>query len=1231
MKRLKYLWIMAAFMAVLFGMAMPLSELSVRAAEPDWPQIREETFKVNEGITIRQFDAYDEEIGELEIQGYTVENYVEVKENEELYARIVGKITLYIGDQSLSEEWEFIELGEWSEDGWASYETTTEDHGVYEEPFGTSNSFSRSNSIYWMSIAYDTDNEDFPDVIYEFEFEEGYPSTDQLRLSAGAKWTAKKTIQLTVSSNQDAEIYYQVFDTEQGQITGDALITSGEKVEAVKGTNTFLVYTEASTEKYIYLVGKAEDESFSEVKEIVLGVPVFPTYKVDIRHIGKITYIKIDDEFLDISHAQTDQYYWSVGNRDGIILSAVTEGSVVEVGVANQDESGNVTGKVLESASVRWQDEGKAEITGWSESSFSFVVKGNCSFSSTCLTWKEPERTWHTISTGVSGKSYTDTEINGFVSVSDSSGIGTTKLEDEASERTMSALAYADDAYRYTYFDYRFKEWRAEGIELDETQRTSNPLEFEMPHNDISLEAVFEDRGVLVTVEQTNPLAGTAYIASGSYVNCDTSIRLKEGVSVSAGVRNQNASFELNWKLVCDGEDISDQIEDQRRFVVRGSSMTLTPVFTSNYLADIEVLSSDKNMGTVSAKAGSGSSGTVLNAVMPGEQITLTAQPKNRYRLKGWRVTDSDGNEIEAISDKNTAAFTVPELTKNISITATAEFEPDPSQVSSENTISSIELLDKNGASLGMADRDRTNFTIKLPENVNEEIIRQITEGECSLKVEASDYSSVKLGEYDARPAEEWKSGVTYAMLVDSNMLVKVIAEDGGEQDYVLRIEMPKSSEKEIAEVALLDKDTKEELVSGTLDGTAWTLQLPQTLTADEAAQVAYGGSYLKIAASDKASVAQAGGYDDKGQESWGSGNILCYMDLNNAVKFTVTAEDGSTQDYTITIAYTEPDPDKPVLTVGTVNRTSAAEAKITFTSDMAGTYYYRLAESGAAAPEIDTTGAGLNAKKGTTTISLTTLSAGAKDLYVVVVSNDGAVSDPLKIEIPAYNASEKTYKIGLSYPTAGGTLTASSTSAKAGDIITVTVTPKSGKRLVAGSLKYSESSAGGAVVNIDETTLKFTMPASEISISCTWEDDTSDTPQTTDHPITAFMVSGVSGVINDTTGRITITLPNGTDLTSLSPVIVTADGVKSVSPKSGAAVDLSKPVTYTVTYEDGTTKQYTVNAYTEAPAASDQLWEDMLNGAGGSTDHTGSNTWWEKAKKFKRHNDYPEYWAPVE
>ena len=91
-----------------------------------------------------------------------------------------------------------------------------------------------------------------------------------------------------------------------------------------------------------------------------------------------------------------------------------------------------------------------------------------------------------------------------------------------------------------------------------------------------------------------------------------------------------------------------------------------------------------------------------------------------------------------------------------------------------------------------------------------------------------------------------------------------------------------------------------------------------------------------------------------------------------------------------------------PALTAGDATRESKTNATVKFTSNEAGSYYYEVVESGAGEPTIDTSGAGTACDTNEQTISLTSLSAGAKDIYIVVKDAAGNVSEPLKIEIPA-------------------------------------------------------------------------------------------------------------------------------------------------------------------------------------------------------------------------------------
>ncbi len=72
------------------------------------------------------------------------------------------------------------------------------------------------------------------------------------------------------------------------------------------------------------------------------------------------------------------------------------------------------------------------------------------------------------------------------------------------------------------------------------------------------------------------------------------------------------------------------------------------------------------------------------------------------------------------------------------------------------------------------------------------------------------------------------------------------------------------------------------------------------------------------------------------------------------------------------------------------------------------------------------------------------------------------------------------------------------------------------------------------------------------------------------------FTIPSGNTDINQTNHTIAVTMPAGTNVTSLTPSITVSDKA-SVSPASGAAQDFTNPVTYTVTAEDGTQQTYIV------------------------------------------------------
>jgi hypothetical protein len=110
----------------------------------------------------------------------------------------------------------------------------------------------------------------------------------------------------------------------------------------------------------------------------------------------------------------------------------------------------------------------------------------------------------------------------------------------------------------------------------------------------------------------------------------------------------------------------------------------------------------------------------------------------------------------------------------------------------------------------------------------------------------------------------------------------------------------------------------------------------------------------------------------------------------------------------------------KPILTAGTANRLTETTASVSFNTSKDGQYYYKVVDSGAKMPVMDTSKPGIPSKKGLVLISIEGLkTTTANDVYIVVKNGD-VVSDVLKMEIPKYTV-ESGYTLVIGNETAGG------------------------------------------------------------------------------------------------------------------------------------------------------------------------------------------------------------------
>jgi len=768
------------------------------------------------------------------------------------------------------------------------------------------------------------------------------------------------------------------------------------------------------------------------------------------------------------------------------------------------------------------------------------------------------------------------------------------------------------------WYEFAFEQWKDEtGIELTKEQRKTNKVTFKMPDADVTLFAEFKNVGTTVTWGST-PNGAPAIKVNGN--TRDTQYVYRTGSTAEVnfnGTDWQESWVFLGWEIMISGENRADDpkyvtypgVAANPHVVLAGDNVTITAKFRSKIFAAVTAKADPATMGSATVSVNDSEAATSKLA-FEDQTVTLTATPKSqRYMLKGWDIKDTDNTAVEyrVAADANVATFIMPDTGKDI--TATAIFEVDTSKPNDDCSLERVELWSADGAKLlSASNRAGDTYTIELPASV---ALSELPNLRLKFICGDAEHAVVKQG--DTVRDESKGCGIT---TLGQTQVFTVVAEDNQTSaPYKVVI----NAETKITAVTLLNGT--ETIASGTLSGSKWTITLPDSIDADLLTQIGASDTiFMKIeyagASLKQVATTNGAGYDDAGKEnSWDSGKIMCAISPGSEAQFIVTGIDGLTKEYTIAI--TRPNVSTtPVLEKVSVERTSDNAATVKFTSSMAGNYFYKVVAKGAAAPTVVTTRGGTTAVKGENTITLTNLSTGARDIYIVVKSLSNVECDPFKIEIPAYGSTETPdegdFTITVNAPPTGGTITTNRTRANEGDEIIVTVTPKTGYQMKAGSLRYAFSAPGAKYETI--TGNSFKMPGGDVSITCDWE-----TASTTVNGITAFSINGVAGAVNNTTNTITITMPRGTDVTKLTPVIATS-GVKSLTPGSGVTVDFTNAVTYTAAMEDGSSKTYTVTVYVDKGTLADQFWDKL-------TDFATQVPWWQYAEKQQSTSKYPKYW----
>ena len=675
------------------------------------------------------------------------------------------------------------------------------------------------------------------------------------------------------------------------------------------------------------------------------------------------------------------------------------------------------------------------------------------------------------------------------------------------------------------WYEFAFEQWKDEtGIELTKEQRKTNKVTFKMPDADVTLFAEFKNVGTTVTWGST-PNGAPAIKVNGN--TRDTQYVYRTGSTAEVnfnGTDWQESWVFLGWEIMISGENRADDpkyvtypgVAANPHVVLAGDNVTITAKFRSKIFAAVTAKADPATMGSATVSV-NGSEAATSKLAFEDQTVTLTATPKSqRYMLKGWDIKDTDNTAVEyrVAADANVATFIMPDTGKDI--TATAIFEVDTSKPNDDCSLERVELWSADGAKLlSASNRAGDTYAIELPASV---ALSELPNLRLKFICGDAEHAVVKQG--DTVRDESKGCGIT---TLGQTQVFTVVAEDNQTSaPYKVVI----NAETKITAVTLLNGT--ETIASGTLSGSKWTITLPDSIDADLLTQIGASDTiFMKIeyagASLKQVATTNGAGYDDAGKEnSWDSGKIMCAISPGSEAQFIVTGIDGLTKEYTIAI--TRPNVSTtPVLEKVSVERTSDNAATVKFTSSMAGNYFYKVVDKGAAAPTVDTTRGGTTAVKGENTITLTNLSTGARDIYIVVKSLSNVECDPFKIEIPAYGSTETPdegdFTITVNAPPTGGTIATNRTRANEGDEIIVTVTPKTGYQMKAGSLRYAFSAPGAKYKTI--TGNSFKMPGGDVSITCDWE-----TASTTVNGITAFSINGVAGAVNNSTNTITITMP---------------------------------------------------------------------------------------------------------
>ena len=392
---------------------------------------------------------------------------------------------------------------------------------------------------------------------------------------------------------------------------------------------------------------------------------------------------------------------------------------------------------------------------------------------------------------------------------------------------------------------------------------------------------------------------------------------------------------------------------------------------------------------------------------------------------------------------------------------------------STEKAITKAVLTKTGGTSVkaDISEQDKT-ITFTLPAGTTDADVAAMT-----LKFTCSQYASIKLeGAETNWPAD----GQLCGMKLNETKTFVVTAENGDTQAYTVLIVRGKSSAKEITNALLLAKagDTTSP-ATVKIDNAKKTIDFTLPAGSDTSK---LGEMILKLTVSDYATVKKSG---DTG--NWPAEGKACDMELDKAATFTVTAENGSTQDYTVTITRTKSttkditavkllNADKSVIAEGKLSGTTWT---ITLPSDTDKALINKIGTSTDVFMQINYTGVSLAQAEGYSDASVAENMKWSSGNIMCGISPNSSNT----FTVTAEDGSTKTYTVEIKY-TAPNAPTLSNGSATRTSKTGATVKFTSSE---AGTYYYKVVTHGAAAPTVDEikkSTTKGTASAGETTFT---------------------------------------------------------------------------------------------------------------------------------------------------